>query len=81
MDSSSKKALFYFYYTLKELGVHLKVLPYFEKAIKDLESIKYRSFFMYLETIINDSEIETSEKVKILDLIERGYKANDKYFL
>jgi hypothetical protein len=30
---------------------------------------------------INDTEVETAEKIKIIDIIEKGYRANEKYFL
>lgn len=81
VDTSSQKGIFYFYHALKELKLHLKILPLIEKALKDFESIKFRPFFLYLEYAIVDKDNTLVEKGKILDLIERAYKVNEKFLL
>lgn len=81
MESSTLKAIYYFYYTLKELKLHFKILPAIEKALKDFESIKFRPFLLYLETAITDKDTAPTIKAKILDIIERAYKINEKFFL
>jgi hypothetical protein len=81
IDSSTNKAMFYMYRALKELQFEIKVLSSIERALRDYESIKYRPYFLYLEHAINDREITLPNKEKILEVIERAYRHNEKYFL
>ena len=81
IDANNYKGIYYFYYAMKELKFHIKILTIIEKALKDYESIKYRPFMMYLENVVQDSNSTTGEKEKVIDVLERSYKYNDRYFL
>ena len=81
IESSSSRGIYYMYLTMKELNFHTKVFASAERALKDYESIKFRPFFLYFEHAINDKDLPASDKEKIMDIIERSYKQNDKYFL
>ena len=81
MEASGYKAIYYFYYAMKELRFTAKILTFIEKALKDYESIKYRPFMLLLENYIHDPASTMSERNRIVDVLERAYKHNDRYFL
>ena len=76
MQSSTSRAIYYLYLTLRQLGYHTAVFQYIQKALKDYQSIKYRPYFLYLQHAINDGDLSVGWKQRIVDLIERAYKAN-----